>query len=455
MSRRPRQRAARRPVQLFSLVLSTLFALLAPLVLPGALSPASARADPSHRYAAIDTYVRERMNATGTPGLAYAAVGPNGPLHQRSWGTDGRGKEVTARTPFLWGSVAKPVAATAVMTLVQDGRLGLDDRIVDHVPAFRFGGARNTARVTVRHLLVQTSGIPEAATAKVTDCFDADCPGPAARVKALDDVRPLGPPGAKYAYSSANYLVLTAVLEAVTHRPFAASLRTAVLGPAGMDGAIADRASARERNLAPGHQRLWGMTAAIADGVDDSGAAYGYMGGDLHDLAAFAALQLRAGGPKGERDGVLTPASVRSMRTEDRTHSGEGTGSGLGWRVGGLDAPLDKAVWHTGGTPGYSAMLFLLPERNLALVLQQNLYGLLDDEDVMRIGFDAARILAGGAPPSPGTSWLSPYDLAVWGLTGLALLLVLAAGRAVVLLRRPGVPAGLLRRAVGAAPWCA
>ncbi|GAB2971989.1 hypothetical protein GCM10023080_039970 [Streptomyces pseudoechinosporeus] len=246
------------------------------------------------------------MDATRAPGISYAVVGPDGPIHQRSWGTDGRGERVTADTPFLWGSVAKPITATAVMVLVQDGRLRLDDRVVDHVANFRFGGPAHASRVTIRHLLNQTAGIPESATFNVTDRLDADCPRPAERIGDLDDVQPLGPPGTTYAYTSANYLVLSAVVEAVTKRPFADHLRQTVLDPAGMNGAIADQASARKRNLTPGHQLLWGIPTALADGVDDHGAGYGYTGGDLSDLAAFASFQLRSG-KTADGAAVLTP----------------------------------------------------------------------------------------------------------------------------------------------------
>ncbi|TDC13171.1 serine hydrolase domain-containing protein [Actinomadura bangladeshensis] len=397
-------------------------------------APVASAGAPPDRYAAIDAYVRHRMEATHTPGLSYAVVGPDGPLHQRSWGTDGRGEPVTARTPFVWGSLAKPVTATAVMTLVQSGRLRLDDRVVGHLPGFRFGGAAHASRVTVRHLLTQTAGIPASATSKVTDCYGPDCPLPAKRLRALDGITPLGPPGTEYAYTSANYVVLTALVEAVTGRPFAEYLRQAVLAPAGMNGAIADAASARQRRLPPGHQLLWGFPVAVADGFDDHGAGYGYMGGDLGDLSAFASLQLRAGRTAGGGT-VLTTESVRLMREEGLG----GSGYGLGWRIGGLDAPLDTALWHTGGTPGYSAMMFVLPQRNVALVVEQNLYGLLQDAAVMRVGFGAARILAGGRP-GPDPSAL-PYLLTVWGVTGLAAAFIVAAGRSALLLRRPTGPA--------------
>ncbi|WP_344952352.1 serine hydrolase domain-containing protein [Actinomadura miaoliensis] len=414
------------------------------------LAPAHAQPGP---YAQIDAYIRDRMKATRTPGISYAVVGPGGPVHQRSWGTDGRGERVTAETPFLWGSIAKPVAATAVMTLVQSGRLRLDDRVVDHLPGFRFGGTSHASKVTIRHLLAQTTGLPEPAGFEVTDCFRSGCPSPAERIGALDDVKPLGPPGTRYAYTSANYLLLAAVVEAVTKRPFGDYLRQAVLGPAGMDGAVTDAASARRRNLPPGHQLLWGIPSAIADGIDDQGASYGYLGGDLGDLAAFASLQLRRG-KTVDGGTVLTSDSVRLMREEGRLQpAGTGTGYGLGWRIGGLDAPLDTAVWHTGATPGYSAMLFLLPQRNIALVLQQNIYGLLHDGAVMEVGFGAVRLLAGGRPPAAQPS-TSTYYATVWGVSVLALAMILAAGRSVLLLRRPAATAARLRLAFVTAAWC-
>ncbi|WP_405803674.1 serine hydrolase domain-containing protein [Streptomyces sp. NBC_01187] len=452
---RPRRSAARTVILLFCLLLCAAITPTAPAT-PAAsaasVTPAASASARSDRYAAIDAYVRDRMEATRTPGISYAVVGPDGPIHQRSWGTDGQGERVTARTPFLWGSVAKPITSTAVMTLVQDGRLRLGDRIVDHLPSFRFGGAEHASRVTVRHLLNQTAGIPESATFKVADCFDADCPRPAERVGDLDDVQPLGPPGTKYAYTSANYLVLSAVVEAVTKRPFADYLKRSVLDPAGMDGAIVDQASARRRSLPPGHQLLWGKPAAIADGVDNHGASYGYTGGDLSDLAAFASFQLRSGRTAGG-DAVLTPESAQMMREEGKLRpTGAGTGYGMGWRVGGLDAPLDDAIWHTGATPGYSAMLFLLPKQNIAIVVQQNLHGLLHDDAVMQVGFGAARMLAGGSAPSGASA--SSYYMTVWGTTALALALILAAGRSALLLRRPATHSSPLRRTVLTSLWC-
>lgn len=70
------------------------------------------------------------MAAVGTPGLAYAVVSPEGVEHAAAFGVDGDGVPVTSRTPFLWGSVAKPVTATAVLTLVGEGLIDLDATVL-------------------------------------------------------------------------------------------------------------------------------------------------------------------------------------------------------------------------------------------------------------------------------------------------------------------------------------
>lgn len=98
-------------------------------------------------------------------------------------------------------------------------------------------------------------------------------------------------------------------------------------------------------------------------------------------------------------------------------------------------------------------MLFLLPKRDIAIVLQQNLYGLLHDEAVMRVGFGAARILAGGRAPT-SNSFASPYYWTVFGATVCAMALTLTAVRSALLLRRPAVPGSWPRRTILTAMWC-
>ncbi|WP_262391255.1 serine hydrolase [Nocardiopsis sp. CNR-923] len=189
----------------------------------------------------MDSYVRARMAATDTPGLAYAVVGPEGVEHQGVFGVDGHGEPVTEETPFLWGSVAKPVTATAALVLAEEGRLDLDAPVEEYLPEFAAFGAEPT----VRDLLTHSSGITEANTVATFDVYEAGSAEFAPRVGRIA-ASEVGDPGT-HAYSSANYLLLGAVVERVTGEDFGDYLREAVLDPVGMDTAFTGARRPRRR----------------------------------------------------------------------------------------------------------------------------------------------------------------------------------------------------------------
>jgi CubicO group peptidase (beta-lactamase class C family) len=386
----------------------------------------------------IDDYVRERMAATRTPGLAFAVVGPDGAVHQRAWGRDGHGGPVTASTPFLWGSVSKPVTATAVMTLVEARQLDLDAPVRRYLPWFGLAGEDAADHVTVRHLLTHTSGIPGGTG--VTDRFEQVDDPYRRGVTELAGVAPRAAPGQRHAYTSANYLVLGAVVEAVTGARFGEYLRGAVLKPCGMTGTITTPAQARA-TLPPGHRYVVGKPVAMPSPYDPTGPAYGYLGGTIDDLAAFAAAHLARG--LGLVGRVLSDGSVAAMHIGTAQNTAR-TAYGLGWRDTYRDGV--QMVWHGGGVAGYQAMLVLLPEHDRAMVMVQNAYGYFQDAALAAAGLGAARLIAGLRPDPVRRTFAYPLALgAVSAATALSLaaLSVPAAVCATYrLLRPPRQPAG-------------
>ncbi|MGW9348615.1 serine hydrolase domain-containing protein [Nocardiopsis flavescens] len=381
-----------------------------PLALLLALSPAPPAEAPD--TGAMDAHAAAHAAAVGVPGLAYAVVGPDGVEHAFRTGVDGAGEPVDADTAFLWGSVAKPVAATAAVVLARQGRLDLDAPVGDHLPAF------SGRDVTVRDLMTHTSGIPERAAFAVTDRYGPDAPDLDARVRHLAGVRAAEPGG--HEYSSANHVLLGAVVEEVTG-DLEGHLRTAVLEPAGMDDAFTGAEGARAAGLTPGHRYLWGFPVADADGVDDGGAAYGYLGGTLDDLAAFARLQLDPDPP------LLDAEALAGMREGAVPVPGSPQRYGLSWRRTTLSGTGEPVVFHGGATPGHAAMLVLLPGRERAVVVLQNAYAVAADDGIQGVAFDLARMSAGGAVPEPSPAWIPPA--AAWGATALAAGLGAAALR--------------------------
>ncbi|MBX9388807.1 beta-lactamase family protein, partial [Streptomonospora halotolerans] len=267
----------------------------------------------------------------------------------------------------------------------------------------------------------------------------------------LDRVRPVAAPGARHQYSSANYLLLGAVVEAATGRPFTDVLAERLLDPIGAVDTVATPAQAAA--VPPGHRYVFGRPLAFADApYDPAGPSYGYIGGPVTDLARFAALHLN------DRVGGQTPPLEPGALA--RTHTPQAPVSptaayGLGWRVDERNADLGTTtVWHGGAVSGYHAIVVLLPERERGLVLVQNAHGPFQDDLVVGTGLGAARILAGGEPaPDRGGAGYPALLAGLGAVAAAALVLgVRDAARMWTGRVRPAAPA---RAAAGAALWLA
>ncbi|WP_165777620.1 serine hydrolase domain-containing protein [Amycolatopsis antarctica] len=393
----------------------------------------------------VDGYLHDRLAATDTPGAAWAIVTGDSIERVGTWGRDGDGAPVTERTPFLWGSVSKPVTATAMLTMVEAGTVDLDEPVRTYLPAFALADHGRASRITVRHLLEHTSGIPGDA-AGVTDRFEPRADPYREAVAALAEITPLSAPGDTHRYASANYLVLGAIVEAVSGRPFADYLREHVLDPLDMDGAITSPEQAG--GLPDGHGYVFGQPAGLAPRYDRTGPSYGYLGGTVTDLAQFAMAQLDEG--RHQSTQVLAPASVKSMQRGDARVT-DTQRYGLGWREDSRVAgDGTRAVWHAGASPGYQTMLVLLPELDRGIVVLQNVYGFFQDEQLAGTGLGAATLLAGGRPG--GTSGGPTYPVFVAALFAVLVTIAGAAGWAVYRMPRPGA-VRRRRTVLGMAGW--
>ncbi len=386
-----------------------LLLLLPVLALVGCAPVPPPAADGAHGW---DTFVRERMAANRIPGAAYAVVDRTGIRHSATFGVDGAGDDVTAATPFLWGSVAKPVTARLIASMVETGELHLDAPVVTYLPSLRTTDRARSDRITVRQLLNHTSGLPT--STRHTDRTDPNR-RPGDVLAELPDEALAGEPGAVHRYSSTNYLLLAAVVEAVTGRPFVDVLTERVLDPIGMDTTVATVEQANA-SLPAGHRYVFGRPISFDVLFDPAGAGYGYLGGTLTDLAAFARASLG--------DDIDLDAAIPT---------GAGKSYGLGWRswtVDGTDIPM---VWHGGAAPGYSAQVILLPEQ--AIVFTANAYGPFQESALLEIGFGLAERALGLSPSEPVVD--HTYRTILAALVAVTMVGLGAVVRAIRLLLRP------------------
>jgi CubicO group peptidase (beta-lactamase class C family) len=317
---------------------------------------------------AVDDYLRQQQADADLPGLAVAVVRGTDVVHRFTAGTDGDGREVTDQTPFLLGSVAKPVTALAVLQLVDRGLVELDAPAVRYLPSFRL--AAGADRITVRQLLDHTSGIPGRALR--TDRFDVS-------LADLAEVEPAAAPGARYDYSDANYLVLGALVAEVSGRPFGTYLRDNVLAPLDMRHAATSEAEAATVGLPPGHRYYLGAPQRFDSPFNTAGVPYGYLVASLDDLTNLVSAQLRP------EPGI--PAAQ----------------PGLGWAESTVDGTDLDAVWKAGATPGYFAHVVLVPEQDLGVIVLSNVYSPAMDAALSSTAFNVVRVLNGVPPVEVGT----------------------------------------------------
>ncbi|MGE5334920.1 MAG: serine hydrolase domain-containing protein, partial [Nitrososphaerota archaeon] len=111
---------------------------------------------------AIDAYIASRMQAAHIPGLSLAVVKGDQIAYLKGYGhADPSGHPVTPQTPFIIGSISKTFTALALMQLVEAGKVDVDAPVQRYLPWFSLADSHASARITVRNLLNQTSGIPQ------------------------------------------------------------------------------------------------------------------------------------------------------------------------------------------------------------------------------------------------------------------------------------------------------
>ena len=386
-------------------------------------APAQAETD------AVADYLRRHAERNNIPGLAAAIVRDGRVIHTQTIGRDGAGAAVTAQTPFLLGSVSKPFTALAVMQLVEAGRVDLDAPAQRYLPWFRLRDEAAAARVTVRHLLTHTSGLPEIATRGLTDRFDNSPGGLDRTVRDLAGLDDTTEPGGGHEYSDANYAVLGAIVAAISGQPFGAYLREHVLDPLGMRRSAATAAEAAAINLPPGHRMWFGRPGAFDPPYDMSGVPYGYLAASVDDVARFVAAQWTGGG-------ILSTESLNRMHTGVvDTHPGT---YGFGWRDTAADDGT-RLVWHAGATPGYFSHVVLMPATRTGIVVLSNVYSPALDPALASAAFDVATILRGGRPDPGEADGL--FTVVLVALVVVAVALLGGIVRAVVARKtRAGIP---------------
>jgi CubicO group peptidase (beta-lactamase class C family) len=276
-------------------------------------------------------------------------------------------------------SVSKQFTATAVMLLVDRGQLSLDDRLTKFFPGFPKYGER----ITVKHLLTHTSGvppyeelIPDGTTLQLDDLDVLHL--------LLDARQPRFTAGEKFEYSNSGYALLGLIVEVAAKTPFHEFMAAEVLLPLGMKGSVLYQ---RGLNAVPcrafGHARLdrrwFRADQSLTSAIRGDGAIYT----SLHDFRKWL-LAI-------DEKKLLTEESVEAMYTPHVVTDRNGSRYGFGWF---LDEYRGQArIHHNGETRGFRLCVQRFPQRRAAVVVQLNNEVEGDSSKLTKLGEQLADIL--------------------------------------------------------------
>jgi CubicO group peptidase (beta-lactamase class C family) len=346
--------------------MAILIFLPAAVLLPGPpFSPLSAQArrPTADELALMDERIQAEMTTNNIPGVLIGVASRGRLLHVQSYGL----ADVEHRVPvsdstvFEIGSISKQFVAAAVMLLVEEGRVGLDDGIHEYLHDL----PGEWLAVTVRQLLTHTSGIPDYEEIQTYEAYRFRfTPEEIIRVA---HSRPMDfEPGTGVYYSNTGYFLLSLMVERLEGRPLGQVLRSRIFGPLGMnqtrmvdpEDIIPHRASGYWVDKTGDHL----MNRDPTQTASTLGA--GGLVSSVHDMAKWdEALN-------GNR--VLSDASKSLMWTSAVLPSGDETGYGFGWRVGEYRG--HPSVSHGGMVAGFVADFTRLLDQDLAIIVFANRY---------------------------------------------------------------------------------
>ncbi|MDP2483792.1 MAG: serine hydrolase domain-containing protein [Candidatus Palauibacterales bacterium] len=334
-------------------------ALLRPM-LGIALVTACASAAPDDIDAGVATVLAD-YDAPDRPGACVLARHRGVVIFEHCYGMAEieTARAATPETNFRLASVTKQFTATAVLRLVQEGRLSLTTTLREVFPDF----PPWADSVTVHRLLTHTAGLVDyedvmpLGDAQILDAGVVDL------LRTQDST--YFPPGAAFRYSNSAYAVLARIVEERSGQRFADFLASEVFAPAGMTATVAfedGRSTVAHRAFGYSRQAdgSWLRTdQSTTSAVLGDGGIYS----SLQDLNRW--LEIVEG-----RRALLDSSLVSKVFTEARTNDGEGVGYGYGWFLD--SAAGRRRIRHEGSTIGFRNAVQRFPEEDLTVLFLSN-----------------------------------------------------------------------------------
>lgn len=323
----------------------------------------------SPRFARIAQVANQEIAAGHTPGTVILVGHQDRVVYKRAFGertATPHYQPMTTNAIFDLASMTKVVATTtAVMQLVDAGRLRLDAPAAKYWPAF---AANGKGGITIRQLMTHTSGL------RADVNFQVRWSGYEGAMAAIAADRPIRPPGTSFHYSDANFITLGIIVQQVSGQMLDAYCAQHIFGPMGLKDTSFLPRPAEQARIAPCDLRCGQVqdpTAYRMGGVAGNAGLFS----TADDLACFAQMILDGGTWRGRK--ILSPQAVAAM-TKPQGVPGSSTRRGLGWDIRSPYSRIFNAAFPAGsfGHTGYTGTAIWIEPRSKTylIILTNRLY---------------------------------------------------------------------------------
>jgi CubicO group peptidase (beta-lactamase class C family) len=337
-------------------------------------------------FSLVDSLYAGYAKKNHFPSITYGVVVGNQLVYSNATGIANikDNRPATTKTLYRIASMSKSFTAMAILKLRDEGKLGLADPVVKHIPAFIHAGqlTSDAPPITILNLLTMSAGFPEDnpwGDRQLADT-EKDLQSHIDKGISFSNV-----PGTTFEYSNMGFALLGQIISNVSGVPYQKYITENIMKPVGMNDSKWEYTEVPSEAFAPGYRwedNTWKEEPILHDG------SYGAMGGmicSIEDFAKYVSLHLGAWPARNEAgNGILSRGSIREMHqpwrmvgvfADAKNRKGEscavasGYGYGLGWRQ---DCKGTIRIAHSGGLPGYGSQWAIYPEYNMGVVSFSN-----------------------------------------------------------------------------------
>lgn len=329
---------------------------------------------------AFDKYVESARKEWNVPGLSIVVVQDGKVLLSKGYGVRELGKNVPVTSETLFGamSTTKAITVVALGMLVDEGKLGWDDKVIKHLPGFRIGDPYVTNELRVRDLLTHNSGVGNTDFLWV---ITPDMP-PGEVLKRMQHAQQAYSLRSSFIYQNVMYAVAGQVIEKVSGVPWERFVTTRIFAPLGMKSTFATLDLSRSyTNISSAHYDIDGKIEVIPDESVDSAAPAGSVWSTSDDIGKWVSFMLGNTTVNGKE--LIKPATIAEIfkpqvivppdqfyPTASLTKPHWMT-YGLGWFQ--HDYRGEMVNFHTGSLAGRTAIIGLMRDKKLGVYIFGNL----------------------------------------------------------------------------------